>query len=180
MPIAAIPAGVELRKISATQKKALDDLLKLESGNTTFNTALLVGIPAVFIGLGAAAFLFKDEIKETVKEEWENIKSFAEGIPAGAFTGTIDAGFALGKEITGVDLEATTGQAAEIFGPDIGICQQYEYDLVSLAQRVDDTPSYRLDQKIALGLGIRSKLKGMKAQGCSKPAFTPSEDWSRV
>jgi len=180
MPITAIPAGIELRKISATQKKALDELLQKQNGMSVLNTAILVGIPAVIIGLGAAAFLFKDEIKETVKDEWENIKSFAEGIPAGILTGSIDAGFGLAKEITGIDLEATTGEAAEIFGPDVGICQQYEYDLVSLAQRVDDTPSWNLPAKIALGVGIRSKLKGMKAAGCPKPPFTPSEDWSRV
>jgi hypothetical protein len=180
MPITAIPAGIELRKISVTQKKALDELLQKQNGMSVLNTAILVGIPALVIGLGAAAFLFKDEIKETVKEEWENIKSFAEGIPAGIFTGAIDAGFGLGKEITGIDLEKTTGEAAEVFGADVGICQQYEYDLVSLAQRVDDTPSWNLLAKAALGVNIRSKLKGMKAQGCSKPAFTPSEDWSRV
>ena len=180
MPITAIPAGIELRKISVAQKKALDELLKKQNGFSVLNTAILVGIPAVIIGLGAAAFLFKDEIKKTIDAEWENIKSFAEGVPAGILTGAIDAGFGLGKEITGIDLEATTGEAAEIFGPDVGICQQYEYDLVSLAQRVDDTPDWRLDKKILLGVGIRSKLKGMKAAGCPKPPFTPPEDWSRV
>jgi len=180
MPITAIPAGIELRKISSTQKKALDELLKKQDGYSVLNTAVLVGIPALVIGLGAAAYLFKDEVKEFVTEEWENIKTFAKGVPAGIFVGSIDAGFGLAKEITGIDLEATTGQAAEIFGPDIGICQQYEYDLVSLAQRVDDTEWWNYPAQVALGVGIRSKLKGMKAQGCPKPAFTPPEDWSRV
>jgi hypothetical protein len=177
MPIAAIPAGVELRKISAVQKRALDELMQNQNGASTKQTALLVGIPAVFLGLGALAFLFRDEIKETIKEEWSGIKEFTEGIPAGALTGTIESGLALGKEITGIDLEATTGRAAEIYGEDIGLCQQYEFDLVELAQRAENAGFF---EKPVIGLGIRQKLKGMKKAGCSKPAFTPQEDWNRV
>ena len=177
MPIAAIPAGVELRKISAVQKRALDELLaKTETGSAK-NTALAVGIPTIALAIGGMAFLFRDEIKETLKEEWENIKSFAEGIPAGIFTGTIDAGFALGKEITGVDLETTTGEAAEIFGKDVGICQQYEYDLIELAQRSENAGFF---EKALLGFNIRQKLKGMKKAGCEKPSWTPQIDWNRV
>ena len=177
MPIAAIPQGVELRKISSVQQKALDKLLENQNGTSLKNTALAVGIPSIFLGVGALAFLFRDEIKEALKEEWTGIKGFAEGIPTGIFTGTIESGFALGREITGIDLEATTGRAAEVFGPDVGICQQYEYDLVELAQRTEDAAWW---EKPALGLGIRQKLKGMKKAGCSKPAFTPQTDWDRV
>jgi hypothetical protein len=177
MPIAAIPAGVELRKISAVQKKALDDLLQNQNGASTKNTALAVGIPAVFLGLGALAFLFKDEIKEGIKEEWTNVKEFAEGVPAGILTGTIESGLTLGEEIIGVDLTQTTGRAAEIYGEDVGICQQYEYDLIELAQRAEGAGFF---EKPLIGLGIRQKLKGMKRAGCDKPAFTPQEDWNRV
>lgn len=180
MPIAAIPPGVEIRKLSAVQKRALDEMMGRESGTSLKNTAVLVGIPALFIGVGGMAFLFKDEIKETVKESWSDIKEFAEGIPAGMFTGTIDAGFALGKEITGVDLTATTGTAAEIFGEDVNICQQYEYDLVALQERVDKTPSWNVFAIAALGLGKREKLKGMKAAGCTKPPYIDQNDWNRV
>jgi len=177
MPIAAVPAGVELRKISATQKRALDELLKQESGNSTFNTGLLVGVPALVVVLAGGVWLFKDEIKSAAKEEWTNIKEFAEGIPGGILTGTIESGLALGKEITGVDLEATTGTAAEIYGEDISICAQYEYDLISLAERAEGAGFF---EKPVLGLAIRQKLKGMKKAGCDKPPFTPAEDWSRV
>ena len=118
MPITAIPAGVEIRKITAVQKRALDELMSKQNTTSTKTTALAVGLPAIFLGLAGLSFLFKDEIKDTIKEEWEDIKSFAEGIPAGIFTGAVDAGFDLGKEITGIDLEATTGKAEEIFGPD--------------------------------------------------------------
>jgi len=177
MPIAAIPAGVEIRKISAVQKRALDDLMVKESGSSAKNTALAVGLPTIVLALGGLAVLFRDEIKEGIKEEWTNLKEFGEGIPTGVLVGTIESGLALGKEITGVDLEATTGRAEEIYGPDIGICQQYEYDLIELAQRSENAAFW---EKPILGLGIRQKLKGMKKAGCDKPPFTPQIDWDRV
>lgn len=177
MPLTAVPQGVEIRKLSAAQKRALDKLLESQNGSSTKNTALAVGIPTIALVIGGMAFLFKDEIKETAKSEWENIKSFAKGIPAGIFVGTIESGFALGKEITGIDLEATTGRAEEIYGPDIGICQQYEFDLVELAQRTEGAAWW---EKPLLGFNIRQKLKGMKKAGCSKPSFTPQIDWDRV
>ena len=177
MPIAAIPAGVELRKISAVQKKALDDLLTKESGNSAKTTLLAVGLPTIVLALGGLAVLFRDEIKDEIKKEWESIKSFTEGVPAGILTGTISAGLDLGKEITGVDLEAPTGRAEEIYGADIGLCQQYEYDLIELAQRAEDAPWWHAP---LLGVNIRQKLKGMKKAGCSKPSWTPQIDWDRV
>ena len=180
MPIAAIPQGVEIRKLSAVQNKALQKLLENQNGSSTKNTALAVGIPTIALAIGGMAFLFKDEIKEAIKESWDDIKEFAEGIPAGAFTGAIDAGFALGKEITGVDLEATTGTAAEVFGEGVSLCEQYGYDLVELQQRVDATSKYNVPAIIALGIGKRSKLKGMKAAGCSKPPYIDQNDWNRV
>ena len=180
MPLTAVPQGVEIRKLSAAQKRALDKLLESQNGSSTKNTALAVGIPTIVLALGGLAFLFKSEIKENIKENWDDLKSFAEGIPAGMFTGTIDAGFALGKEITGVDLTEVTGRATEVFGESVSLCEQYEYDLVELQQRVDKTPSWNVVAITLLGIGKREKLKGMKKAGCSKPPYINQNDWDRV
>jgi len=180
MPLTAVPQGVEIRKLSAAQKNALDKLLESQNGSSTKNTALAVGIPTIALALGGMAFLFRNEIKETVKESWTDIKEFAEGIPAGMFTGTIDAGFALGKEITGVDLTDVTGRAETVFGEGVSLCEQYGYDLVELQQRVDKTPSWNVVAITLLGIGKREKLKGMKKNGCSKPPYIKQNDWDRV
>ena len=45
MPITAIPKDVELRKISAVQKKALDDLLSKQRENTLLETVISATIP---------------------------------------------------------------------------------------------------------------------------------------
>jgi len=175
MPIVAIPPGVELRKISAVQKKALDELVKNTNGSTTKNTAILVGVPALVVGLGALAYLFKDEVKETVKESWNDVKQYAEGIPAGALTGAIDAGFGLGKEITGVDLQAVREAEVGTIFEGTTVCERYEYDLVDLYGRETNFFTAPL-----VGLNIREKLKGMKKAGCDKPPYVPQIDWDRV
>jgi len=180
MPIAAIPPGVEIRKLSAVQNKALNKLMESQNGSSSKNTALAVGIPTVALAIAGMAYLFRSEIKENIKENWDDLKSFAEGIPAGMFTGTIDAGFALGKEITGVDLTEVTGRATEVFGESVSLCEQYEYDLVELQQRVDKTSKYNVFAIAALGIGKREKLKGMKKNGCSKPPYIKQNDWDRV
>ena len=58
MPIAAVPQGVELRKISAVQKRALDDLLRNQRENNLLETTISAAVPALaFIGVGGAAIL---------------------------------------------------------------------------------------------------------------------------
>ena len=47
MPIAAIPQGVEIRKISAVQKRALDELLKHQKEQSLLQTAMVALIPSV-------------------------------------------------------------------------------------------------------------------------------------
>ena len=51
MPLTAVPQGVEIRKLSAAQKNALDKLLESQNGSSTKNTALAVGIPSIFLGV---------------------------------------------------------------------------------------------------------------------------------
>ena len=63
MPITAIPKGVELRKITAVQKRALDELITKERGSSALTTALVVGIPSVVAGSAILAYVFKEEAK---------------------------------------------------------------------------------------------------------------------
>jgi len=175
MPIVAIPPGVELRKISAVQKRALDELVKNTNGSTTKNTALLVGVPVAFAAIAGLIYIFKDELKETVKDSWDDIKQYAEGIPAGVLTGAIDAGFGLGKEITGVDLQAVREAEVGTIFEGTTVCERYEYDLVDLYGRDTNIVTAPL-----VGLSIREKLKGMKKAGCDKPPYVPQIDWDRV
>ena len=58
MPIAAIPQGVELRKISAVQKRAIDDLLKKQKESNILETAVGALIPTLgFVGVATAGIV---------------------------------------------------------------------------------------------------------------------------
>jgi hypothetical protein len=173
MPITAIPPGVEIRKITAVQKRALDELLNRQKESSLLGNAILVGIPALVVGLGALAYVFKDELKDQIKERLE-------ALPGDIGTGILETGFDLAKDLGATDLQQTTGTAEAIYGEDIDKCSAYEYDLVNLYQRGRDTPGWNVVAKAAIGLDIREKLKGMKKFGCSKPAFVEQKNWDRV
>ena len=71
MPIAAIPAGVEIRKISSVQKRALDELLKNQKDSdllaTLIPTVAIVGVATVG-GIAAWSYLQGTNPLETWKE----------------------------------------------------------------------------------------------------------------
>ena len=64
MPIAAIPQGIELRKISAGQQKAVDELLKKQKETSLLNSAIPSTALLVIAAGTGAIYLFRDEIKE--------------------------------------------------------------------------------------------------------------------
>jgi hypothetical protein len=74
MPIAAIPQGVEIKKLTPTQEKALDKLLKAQRDENTLQTAIRVAIPTIaFVGVAGAAIAttfayLKDIELPTVKD----------------------------------------------------------------------------------------------------------------
>ena len=71
MPIAAVPAGVEIKKITPTQKKALDELLKKQKETSLLETLIpslaFVGV-SVAAGVGIWAYLNQESLTNTLKE----------------------------------------------------------------------------------------------------------------
>ena len=58
MPITAVPQGVELRKLSAVQKRAVDDLLAKQRESSLIENFVTSALPALaFAGVGGAAVL---------------------------------------------------------------------------------------------------------------------------
>ena len=74
MPIAAIPQGVEIRKISAVQKRALDELLKQQKDQTLLQSAIVTLVPSFTAltlgGLFAYIFIHRD----TIADQYEQLK----------------------------------------------------------------------------------------------------------
>ena len=173
MALQLMPDGKTFKKLNATQEKALNRYYKrLHDKPLTQSLGLPISL-AVLGGIGAIAYVFKDELQKAFEEQKEDFFTWIKGLPAKAGVSLFDIGFDIGKTITVTDLTKPTGEAVEIFGPDVNICTQYEYDIITLRNRDPFWPW----EVTAVGLAIREKLKGMKKEGCSKPPFIDQDNW---
>ena len=176
-----MPDGKTFKKLNAAQEKAVNNYYKrIHDKPLTETLGLPIGL-AVLGGIGAIAYIFKDDIKKEFEEQKEALSTWiVEGlksVPAKTFSWIADQGFEAGTVISGIDLTKPTGEATEVFGEGVNICSQYEYDLINLYQKREDAGFF---EKPIYGVGIRQKLKGMKKAGCSKPPFTSQKNWDRI
>ena len=119
--------------------------------------SLPIGL-AVLGGIGAFAYVFKGELQKSFEEQEEAFLTWIKELPKKFGISIFDIGFDIGKAISGIDFTKPSGEAVEVFGPDVNICSQYEYDLINLRDRDPFWPW----EKVAVGLAIREKLVGMK------------------
>jgi hypothetical protein len=181
MGLELMPDGKTFKKLNAVQEKAVNRYYRrLHDVPLTQSLALPIGL-AVLGGIGAIAYIFKDDIKKEFEEQkealWVWIVEGIKNIPAKTFGWTVEQGFEIGTVISGVDLTKPTGEATEVFGEGVNVCSQYEYDLINLYQKSEDASFW---EKPLYGVGIRQKLKGMKKAGCSRPPFVEQKNWDRV
>ena len=172
MPITAIPAGVEIRKITAIQKRALDELLGKQKETSLMQTL----IPSfTFVAVAAAAayvYIKRDTIKEELEELEETIRQMAGRGVTEAFT-------TFGETVTGVTSPETPTYAPEpgtVF-ENLSQCQLFEYDIVELFSRMEGAGFW---DKFAIGYNLQAKYRGMKKIGCDKPARVPQNDWDKA
>jgi hypothetical protein len=173
MPIAAIPQGVEIRKISSVKKRALDELLKHQKEQTLLQTAMVALIPsatALTIAAGAG-YLFIH--RDTIADQYQQLKE--------DLFGAVGQGFAdFGKTITGgaiaADEPSNQPEEGTVF-QNLTKCQLFEYDITELFGRMENASF--LD-KFAIGFNLQQKYRGMKKEGCPKPARVRQEDWDRA
>ena len=172
MPITAIPAGVEIRKITAVQKRALDELLGKQKETSLLQT-LIPSFSFVAVGMiGAYIYIKRDTIKEQLEEFEETIRQMAGRGVTEAFT-------TFGEAVTGVPTPDTPTYEPEegtIF-EGMTTCQLFEYDVVELFSRMDGANFY---EKFAIGFNLQQKYRGMKSAGCSKPPRVPQNDWDKA
>ena len=173
MPIAAIPQGVEIRKISAVQKRALDDLLGRQKETTLLQTAIPV-IGFSLIALGAAYIYIK---RDTIKEQLEELEEQARQVVG---RGVTEAFTTFGETVTGGAFDPSQPSTQQPGGIDLSICEQFNNDLVELRRREDNVGEYDYFTKFAIGYNKQAKYQGMKAAGCSKPPFVNQHDWDKA
>ena len=175
MPIAAIPQGVEIRKISSVQKRALDELLKQQKDQTLLQSAIVTLVPSFTAltlgGLFAYIFIHRD----TIADQYEQLKQ-------DFFSGAGKTFTDFGKTITGgaiaADVPSNAPETGTVF-ENMNTCQLFEYDITELFGKMDDAKGNPLAE-FAIGYNLQQKYAGMKKAGCPKPPRVDQDNWNRA
>ena len=169
MGISAIPTGVEIRKLTTTQEKALDKLLKSQRDENTLQTAIRVAVPTLaFVGVAGIGIVTTFAYLKDI--ELPSVKDIVKG--AG-----VDAGGIVADVITtviGRDNPRTPEFTPSGAGP-IPRCQRWESDYVTTIK--DDPGPIETTLLATAQLNI---IKNMKAEGCSRPSSIPARQWNEV
>ena len=179
MPIAAVPAGVEIKKITPTQKKALDELLKKQKDadlqteliTTLIPTLAFVGVAAT-AGVTAWAYLNNEKVSEIFTKATEGAGlQVAKGLIS--FGGLI-TDFAMDAPAGSRDPEPRTGETTPQ-GNVLSKCQRFEADYVQ-DNELHDIPFVGTVLQATSQLNTIQK---MKKEGCSKPSIIPQAQWDQ-
>ena len=177
MPIAAIPQGIELRKISAGQQKAIDELLKKQKETSLLNTAIPTTALLVIAGGAGAIFLFRDEIKTWAASQaddfWNAVKEKVVGAVVGSGRGVADIiTTAIGRDEPKTPASFTDAQGNVL---PIPRCTRWETDYVDTQTQIQEGGSVTL-----LALAQLNIIKNMKADKCTRPIIIKQSQWDKV
>ena len=168
MAIAAIPPGVEIKKLTPTQERALDKLLKSQRDENTLQTAIRVAVPTLaFVGIAGIGIVTTFAYLKDI--ELPSVKDIVKG--AG-----VDAGSIVADVITtviGRDNPRTPEFTPSGAGP-IPRCTRWESDYVNTIK--DDPSPY---ETVLLATAQLNIIKNMKAEGCTKPSSIPNNQWNK-
>jgi len=178
MPITAVPQGVELRKLSAVQKRAVDDLLAKQRESSLIENFVTSALPALaFAGVGGAAVLvaysYLNDLKiPTAKEVAKAVTTAAGEIVSDV---VIDVGGGLAKAAGFEDNPTTPEFLPSGTGP-LSRCKRWEVDATEILARVQ-SGKLSNTEKVQAALATKRIIKNMKAEGCDRPSAISVAQW---
>jgi len=172
MPITAIPKGVELRKITAVQKKALDDLITKERGNSALTTALVVGIPSIVAGSAILAYVFKEQMINWFDKQEEALKELVKDAVVKTGETIVETVIETGNKIFKND-PVTPEQYG---GSTLNRCTRWAVDATENLTRVQKG-NLSTTEKIGLAANLKYIISNMKSEGCSRPSAISVAQW---
>ena len=170
MALELMPDGKTFKKLNATQEKALKRYYKrLHDRPITQELGLPIGL-AVLGGIGAIAYVFKDELQQYLKDKEEDVVTWIKGLPAAGGGVVADAIINLGDAIFPVN--PATPEYISVGERTVGPltrCKRWEMDATSWLEKVQ-AGNYNTVQA---ALAAKRIISNMKKEGCSRPlAFT--------
>jgi len=175
MPITAIPKGVELRKLTAVQRRALDELITKERGSNALTTAILVGVPSIIAGSAVVAYVFKDEMKAWLEQQQDTLTEAAKKIVSGAGEGIVDIVIDTGNKI--FRNNPVTPEVVQ--GSTLNRCTRWAVDATDTLGRIQ-TGNLTKTQKTQAALNLIYIAKNMKGEGCSRPSAISQAQWDQA
>ena len=169
-----MPDGKTFKKLSAAQYKALNNYYKrLHDKPITQELGLPIGL-AILGGIGAIAYVFKEELQQYLKDKEEDVVTWIKGLPAAGGGAVADAIVNLGDAIfpaSPATPEYITFPDREPIGP-LSRCQRWETDATAWLEKVQ-AGNYNTVQA---ALAAKRIISNMKKEGCSQPsAFTVAQ-----
>jgi len=176
MPITAIPKGVELRKITAVQKRALDELIAKERGSSALTTAILVGIPSIIAGSAVLAYVFKEEAQawyaDKKGEFIEAIQEAAEKTGGGLVNAVLDTANKV--------FQNNPKTPKVVNGSELTRCTRWAVDATDVLALVQNNPKISKAETVAAAVAIIGIAKEMKREGCSRPSAISQAQWDQA
>jgi len=172
MPITAIPKGVELRKITAVQKRALDELITKERGSSALTTAILVGIPSIIAGSAVLAYVFKEEAKEWFEKQEQKVKDVVKDVVVKTGETMVELVIETGNKI----FRNNPVTPEQYGGSTLDRCTRWAVDAtenLARTQKGDLTET----EKVQAALNLVYIAKNMKSEGCSRPSAISVAQW---
>ena len=173
MALELMPDGKTFKKLNATQEKALKRYYqRLHDRPITQELGLPIGL-AVLGGIGAIAYVFKDELKTYLADKEEDVITWIKGLPAAGGGVVADAIINLGDAI--FPANPATPEYISVGGRTVGPltrCKRWEMDATSWLEKVQ-AGNYNTVQA---ALAAKRIISNMKKEGCSRPlAFTVAQ-----
>ncbi len=173
MALELMPDGKTFKKLNATQEKALKRYYqRLHDRPITQELGLPIGL-AVLGGIGAIAYVFKDELKTYLANKEEDVITWIKGLPAAGGGVVADAIINLGDAI--FPANPATPEYISVGGRTVGPlsrCKRWEMDATSWLEKVQ-AGNYNTVQA---ALAAKRIISNMKKKGCSRPlAFTVAQ-----
>ncbi len=186
MALELMPDGKTFKKLNATQEKALKRYYKRTHDKPLIqDLSLPIGL-AVLGGIGAIAYVFKEELQQYLKDREEDVVTWIKGLPAAGGGVVADALINLEGALFPqnpinpefVILNEGTPQERTV-GP-FSRCQRWANDAADWHTVKQSKGDLGPAESAVAALTAARIIKNMKKEGCSKPSAFTQAQWDEV
>ena len=176
-----MPDGKTFKKLNAVQEKALKRYYKRTHDKPLIrDLALPIGL-AVLGGIGAIAYVFKEELQQYLKDKEEDVVTWIKGLPAAG--GGVVADAIINLEGALFPQNPVTPEFIEVGGRTIGPlsrCKRWETDATEWLSVKQSKGDLGPAESVVAALAAARIIKNMKKEGCPKPSAFTQAQWDEV